>query len=201
MYSCGRKQFELVSTDGLETYPALRFEHENNMSGLGAYWKMPEGQSMQEMERFFWDTDLFNAYGLMHVEMSQDTILTSELAEQRPDIKAAFKDLYAYVDIFKSLNPELNDIQVAPDDWHQIYGFVRGVVSGFSVQDIDAWVSHALNRKMVDHLEERMIPLKGEMLCEGRGWVPWVPCPETVQKIHKDLDDKYGADIAPPTFG
>lgn len=121
------------------------------------------------------------------------TILTPSLAEQRPDIKETFQKAHEYVDIFKSLNPELGQIGIDPDNWEQVRGFVHGVVSGFNVHDVNAWVTQTLDYQLKDKLRERMMDFEGE--CE----MQWIPSPATIQKISKQLDARHGA-IEPPAL-
>ena len=182
------ERFLSCSDTGNETYPALRCERVHNFHDLGVHWRMPEKASMKQTEMLLWENGVLeNSFGI-------ETILTPSLAEQRPDIKAAFKKAHEYAGIFKYLNPQLNKIQIEPDNWHQLRGFLHGSVSGFNVNDIQGWVSHTLDYSLYDDLRGRLMSL------EGQSEFGWAPCPDTVQKIHKQLDDRYGNNITPRPF-
>lgn len=169
-----------------ETYPALRCERVHNLHDIGVYWKMPEGKSMRETEASLW------ASGVLNIDIDRETVLTPDLAEQKPGLKAIFKMANGYVDIFKSLNPALNQIGTDPDNWDQVRGFLHGTVSGFNVNDISGWVTNTLDYELYHELRARLKVLEGD--CE----MQWIPSPETIQKIHKQLDVRYGPDIMPP---
>lgn len=135
-----------------DTYPALRFQRLFQMEeqNIGRRWRMPNGMSMLDAEKALWKNkvlELWEAFSL-------DTYLTSEIAENHPEVAARFALASNIADAFILLNPDLRTVDFDRKHWHELRGFLHGVVSGFNTDDLQAWIDGTINYPLVSELQD-----------------------------------------------
>lgn len=129
---------------------------------------------------------------------SYGDITAADWREAAGDAKAACEiELLAAYDELKELNPVLNAIPLARDDFRQISNVVAGVTSNFNVADITTCVTHkkedeprivgrtsALTKRLVRDLDI------AEEIEPGIPLIGWMCAPSTFLKIEQQLDKR-----------
>lgn len=114
--------------------PALRFEELTGISGLSKEYIMPDGKSMQEVE-------------LEIREISNKNGIRDE--QKLEAYKAVYNDL-------QNLNPEIGNIYCDRENKEKLARTLRGIVSGFSEEDISAYnldIESGLGSKIIRQTE------------------------------------------------
>ena len=135
-----------------DTYPALKFQRLFQMEdkNIGRKWRMPNGMSMAAVEQAMWKSGLLELWD----DCLLETRLTSDLAEKNPKIAERFGLAENIADALILLNPELRDVSFDRAHWHELRGFLHGVVSGFNTDDLQAWIDKSINYPMIDELQD-----------------------------------------------
>ena len=182
--------------------PALNFEAQTGIEGVGRTYKMPNGISMEYMESLLPGTD-FSLFQMKHVVPTDERFRFSwaMAAEQVVPLATTMETKYQkLIDTLCDLNPELKNIKFDQQNKSDRDNFLWGVTSGFNPDDIQ----HFLDRSHRDPAEIKQEQLTGiwpqlkrrcdEIFGKEQHLVQWVPSPATAAHINEQLDRRYGPD-------
>ena len=191
-----------ASTNRSYMAPALRFEEITGIEGVGHTYKMPNGISMEYMEKLLPGAD-FSLFQMKRVIPADEKLRFgwAMAAEKVASLATTMETKYQkLVDIFCDLNPDLKNVKFDRQDISACRNFIWGVTSGFNPDDIQ----HFLKRAHPQSAEEKQDQMMGERArlmkrCDeifgrDRCVMQWVASPATAAYIHEQLDQRYGPD-------
>ena len=182
--------------------PALNFEKQTGIKGVGRVYKMPGGLSMAEMESYFpWVTTFMNKPVESWAGKLKFGWKLSQMGISMPERSSTL--MYSRLaKTFCDLTPELKDVRYDPGNKADVKFFCFGVTSGYNPGDIDYFLNEdrsthegmkaSLDRRIygyVGQLYHRLSKLPGQPDIQG-----FIPSPETADHINAELDKLYGPD-------
>lgn len=183
--------------------PALNFEKATGIEGVGRVYKMPGGISMQYMESLIpgyefsaflmkpvipFDEKVRFAWGMAAEGLAPVTMHTGDRAR-------------LLTDKLCDLNPALEQVRFDRTDQSLCLHFIVGVTSGFNPSDLQFYLDEKLKNDLDEAMAYRRTGPKGqldtrcdEIFGKDSCMVQWVPSPETMAHINRELDNRYGSD-------
>ncbi|MDB5491215.1 MAG: hypothetical protein JWO78_1064 [Micavibrio sp.] len=148
--------------------PAFRLEHALDLTGIGQTYVMPEGETMESLDRKFFD-----------VFVAKGTAATKQ--------KLSVANAYA-TDLAR-LNPGIAAIRPDPENYEHTLAYIRGMTAGYNKDDIEFFlhVPESIRKDIYDWQREFL---------EKAGIVRlnWAPCPKTFEAINAQLSARLGPD-------
>jgi hypothetical protein len=189
-----------ASFNDVSRYPAQQFEMQTGLSGVAAYYIFPEGFTAARYEdHYSWR---FGTGGFSNIP---GVLTGSGLPEEHlinPSCRLTLQDFLENVsDGYKHLlavgwreierlNPETKNIIFDREDHRQTYSAMRGVTSGFNVDDINLFlfmerlgVPPGLHARSLPGYSEKRTAIENEVGV----LMQWVASMPTMEKIHNQL--------------
>lgn len=147
--------------------PAVEFEKKTGLKHIAKQWVLPAGDVMKELDIF-----------LRHVRFCDLENSTSQKFHKF--LLPVWRDL-------KKHNPELETLAVNEKNFKEIGYAVRGVISGFNLDDIDDFL-HVGTYK--DRMQDLAYKELYDHIKKTVATIEWVPSMKTLQKIEQQINNQ-----------
>ena len=146
--------------------PPLSFEKYFRLKGLSKIYKFPFDLKPIDVEAILWLSDVTLRWGI--------------------DNETLRKDFLKLMELIFDLNPILNKLKVK--SFSKLYDIGLGVTSCFNVDDIKFFIENWNYQKREDYpIHQHKILLIEKLM----GYLSWVPCEKTLDKILKQKNLDY----------